>query len=337
MSQPAIKDFYLFVFEHLKQGLNPTKISKQFGLSKQSLNYYLSSLKRQGFIKKIGYGTYEILKDYEPKQVKTTTRVAMNNPQEIFTSFKPDSVRAHAFQFTLSINPGMRNWNKRAEILQKLGIKFKELKIFGGGQSFTFKGRKVWLTSKSIIVFEKSSYMAETSQEARKYAVYDFIAFVGAMERFLKGDFGATSGKLRFKVSRQHYALIKNALAKQCDSEGNKLQVSDSSGQWFIIDNSFNLHEAETIHPKTADVDNEKVQTHFNIIKQTPLQTLKEITPQFILNGFAEQNKQIAGVTNNQVMFAENMKSHIKAVQELALGVQELRQEVKKINKSKHL
>ncbi len=126
-------------------------------------------------------------------------------------------VRGHAFQFTLSIDPNMRNWNKRAEIMQKLEIEFKPLNIFGGGQSLVFKGRKVWLTNKSIVIFEKSSYMAETSKEAREYAIYDMISLVEALERHLKADFGATRGKLRFKVSRQHYALIKNALAKQYD------------------------------------------------------------------------------------------------------------------------
>lgn len=305
MKQPASKNLNLFIFQQLKAGLNPAKISQQFNLSKQRISYHLSSLKERGLIKKIGYGTYEILGEYSKEVKKNITRIAQptrieleslskpfyekllrrlnlnkclvcgfkdyelhhltprskdgldlatnliplcpNHHAEIHRNgidtelqgkidsffftlknqelFKSDSVRAHAFQFTLSINPDLRNWDKREEILKKLGIKFKPLNVFGGGQAFEFKGRKVWLTRKSIIVFEKSSYMAENSTEARKYAVYDFLSFVGALERYLKADFGTSRKNVKFKVSRQHYALIKNALAKQYDKDNLKVQA----------------------------------------------------------------------------------------------------------------
>lgn len=325
MRQPAIKNFNLFIFQQLKQGLNPSTIAKNFNLSLPRISYYLSSLIKQGFIKKIGYGTYEILQEYEQKQVKITTRIGNNNPQSNFNLFKPDSVRAHAFQFTLSINPDLRNWDKREEILQKLGIKFKQLNIFGGAQSITFKGRKVWLTRKSIIVFEKSSYMAENSTEARKYAVYDFLSFVGALERYLRADFGASRKNIKFKVSRQHYALIKNALAKQYDKQGKKLEVSNEKGQWFIIDNSFNLHEAETIHPETADQDNLKVQAFFNGIKK-----FEGFTPEFVVNSIGQTNQNLEN-------YAVHLKSHVESVQKLGTAVEELVKQVKELNKTKDL
>jgi hypothetical protein len=322
MKQPAIKNFNLFIFEHIKRGLSPSQISKQFNLSLPRISYYLSSLIKQGFIKKVGYGTYNILKEFEQKEVKKTTRIAPNNPTtslKNFNLFKPDSVRAHAFQFTLSINPELRNWDKREEILKKLKIKFKKLNLYGGGQAFEFKGRKVWLTRKSIIVFEKSSYMAENSTEARKYAVYDFLSFVGALERYLKADFGTSRKNIKFKVSRQHYALIKNALAKQYDKEGKKLEVSNEKGQWFIIDNSFNLNEAETIHPQTADQDNLKVQNFFNGIKK-----FEGFTPEFVVNS-------LGGVMQTQEMFAKNIESHVSAIQELAVGVRKLTEKVEQL------
>lgn len=315
--QPELINSDLFIFQKLCRGINPAKISKEFNINKKTVQYHLSSLKERGLIKKIGYGTYEVLKNYEPKKSQKTTRVTHDNPQIKPDLFKADSVRAHAFQFTLSINPGLRNWDKREEILEKLGIKFKKLNVFGGAQSLIFKGRKIWLTRKSIIVFEKSSYMAETSQEAKKFAIYDFISLIESLERYLKADFGATKQeKLKFKVSRQHYALIKNALAKQYDKENKKLEVANEKGMWFIIDNSFNLNEAETIHPETADKDNAKVQNFFNGIKK-----FDGFTPEMLVDS-------IGKVTQNQMMFAENMKSHINAIQELARGVHALTEKV---------
>lgn len=324
MYQPDKQNLDLFVFQQLSRGLNPAKISQQFNLKKQRVDYYLSSLKERGLIKKIGYGTYEILKPYEQKKSKKTTRIDMHNPSDNLDLFKPDSVRGHAFQFTLSINPNLRNWHKRAELLEQAGIKFKPLKLYGGAQSLQFKGRKVWLTRKSIIVFEKSSYMAENSTEAKKYAVYDFFAFIEALERYLRADFGATrQDRLKFKVSRQHYALIKNALAKQYDKEGKKLEVSNEKGQWFIIDNSFNLHEAETIHPETADKDNLKVQAFFNGIKK-----FEGFTPEFVVNS-------LGGVMQTQELFAKNIESHVSAIQELAVGVKKLTQKIEELDNRK--
>lgn len=324
MNQPDKQNLDLFVFQQIKAGLNPAKISQQFNLKKQRVDYYLSSLKERGLIKKVGYGTYEILKNYEQKKSKKTTRIDMHNPRDNLDLFKPDSVRAHAFQFTLSINPNLRNWDKREHLLKQAGIKFKPLRLYGGAQSLQFKGRKVWLTRKSIIIFEKSSYMAENSTEARKYAVYDFLAFVGALERYLKADFGATrQDRLKFKVSRQHYALIKNALAKQYDKEGKKLEVSNEKGQWFIIDNSFNLNEAETIHPQTADKDNIKVQAFFNGIKK-----FEGFTPEFVVNSIG-QNAQ------NLESYAIHLKAHVESVQKLGDAVQKLTQKIEELDNRK--
>lgn len=399
------KNLDLFIFEQLRKGLNPAKICKQFHFSKQKVDYHLSLLKERKLVKKVGYGTYEILKDFEKRSPKIRQKdnpygfnkivdvdelidtqklrkvlkfynlnhcLFCNFPQFEFhhiekkseggqeslrnlipvcpnhhelihkqgisgemqeqinkyhrtinqgEELRADMVRGHAFQFTLSIDPKLRNWDKREAILTKLGIEFKPLNIFGGGQSLVFKDRKVWLTNKSIVIFEKSSYMAETSKEAKQYAIHDFISFVEALERHLKADFGATRGKLRFKVSRQHYALIKNALAKQFDKEGKHLYVTNETGRWFIIDNSFNLHEAETIHPKTADQDNKKVQDFFNGIKQ-----YEGFTPKFVIDAIG-QNAQ------NLDQYAIHLKAHVESVQKLGSAVEELTKVVKEIKK----
>jgi hypothetical protein len=51
------------------------------------------------------------------------------------------------------------------------------------------------------------------------------------------------------------------------------LQVRTTSGLWSVIDNSFNQHDAETVHAETADTDNQKVQAFFNSLKVYPLTT----------------------------------------------------------------
>jgi len=177
---------------------------------------------------------------------------------------------------------------------------------------------------KSIIVYGKYSYFSRTAEEAKDYAIYKFISLIKSLERFLHADFTIKAGQqYMFKVSRQHYALVKNVLAQQYDNEGKKLQVYTANGLWFLIDNSFNLHEAETVHPETAVDDNNKVQSFFNSLKDYPL------TTDFIL-------ETMNGIQDNQLLFARNHETHIQAIEELGLGVRTLTDLIVKLeNKSK--
>jgi hypothetical protein len=313
-------NFYLSLLQRLSAGRRPAQIARELGITKQRLQYHLNQLKAAGRVTKLGYGCWEV-NDTPPitprKEVKKTTQVTLDKTPEKYKFVgSPDSVRGHAFVFVLKVPQGLLNWNKRRreEYLQRHGIAYQQLRIAGGGQRIWMGGRKVWLTNSSIIIYEKSSFFAETAKDAKKYALMTFIELVKKLERTLHADFTFKLGKeYRFKVSRQHYALVKNALAEQYDYEGKRLQVRepDAGKLWFVIDNSFSLHEAETVHPRTADSDNAKVQNFFNSLKECPVTTDVLVTA-------------IAGVTQNQVLFAENITNHIQAVRELGQGVREM-------------
>jgi len=315
-NQLGSSNLNLFVYNQLKAGLRPSKICKQFGLKKTTIQYHLSMLKQAGLIEKIGYGVWEIIKEFDKKEVQKTTRVTSRQLGVNLNLFKQDRVRGHAFQFKINL-PELRNWKNREKLFLKKDIKFEPL-IIGGinrGQKLEFKGRKIWLTNKSIVIYEKSSYLADTSKESQERAIQDMLALMKSLEKHLQANF-KTGRYYKFKVSRQHYSLVKNALAQQYDKEGNKLQVYNEDGLWFLIDNSFNLHEAETVHPKTSVDDNRKVQNYFNGVKK-----FEDYTPQFVVNS-------MQGIQNNQLVFAENMKSHIKAIQDVGNATQMLKEEV---------
>jgi len=315
-NQLGSSNLNLFIFNQLKAGLRPSKICGQFGLKKTTVQYHLSMLKQAGLIEKIGYGVWEIIKEFDEKEVQKTTRVASRQLGGNLNLFKQDKVRGHAFQFKINL-PELRNWKNREKLFLKKDIKFEPL-IIGGinrGQKLEFKGRKIWLTNKSIVIYEKSSYLADTSKESQERAIQDMLALMKSLEKHLLANF-KTGRYYKFKVSRQHYSLVKNALAQQYDKEGNKLQVYNEDGLWFLIDNSYNLHEAETVHPKTSVDDNKKVQDYFNGVKK-----LENYTPQFVVNS-------MQGIQNNQLVFAENMKSHIKAIQDVGNATQMLKEEV---------
>lgn len=312
------KSFYLSILEGLNQGLNPSKISEKLNISKQRLQYYLSKLKAQGVIEKIGYGTWKQVKEFNLKEVKKLTRVAPDQLRKSFTSLEPDTVRAHAFQFKYELPKNLKNWERREELMKKAKMKFEPLKLGGikRGQRILIKGRKVWLLDKSIIIYEQESFFASKAGKARSKAINHFVKLLRACERYLKADLQLH--KSRFKVSRQHYALVKNALAKQYDDNGKRLHCYTGEGLWFLIDNSFNLHEAETVHPKSAVKDNEKVQDFFNGIKKH-----EGFTPDFIVNS-------LGNTTQIMQHLDHNLKTHFSVLDRIAKAVTNLEKEVKK-------
>ena len=326
-SQVRSSNLNLCIVRHIHSGIQPAAICKRKGIPKTTLQYHLNKLKNAGVIRKIAYGTWEVL-DASILQLKRSTKssqVAQDKLPENSNFLKQDTVRGHAFVFTLKIDKDLRNWERREDFLVNNSLNYMKLNLPGGGQRITFEGRKIWLTNKSIIVYGKDSYFSETAKGAKDYAIYKFISLIKRLERFLHADFTIKAGRqYKFKVSRQHYALVKNALAQQYDKEGKKLQVYAAKGLWFLIDNSFNLHEAETVHPETADEDNHKVQSFFNSLKDYPL------TTDFIL-------ETMNGIQANQLLFARNHETHVKAIEELGHGVRTLTDLIERLEKKQDL
>lgn len=306
---------YLICFRLLKQGKSPSQICKQLNIKKQKLNYYLTTLKQQGYIKKIGYGVWEILKDYDPKEVKKSTQVTKNTTHEICTSYNPNTTRGHAFMFHLKLPSNLKNWNRRSELLERSGISFKPLGNLGGGQRIIFKGRNIHLKSKALIIYDRSSYFSDLASETKSTAIYEFISLIESLERHLGANF-KIKGKHVFKVSREHYGLVKNIMAKQYNKEGKKLMIENLHGVWLGIDNSFNIDEIEVFknrHPEQekAVINSEGLKGYFNSHEKTDF----KVTPEFILN-------TMNGIQQNQLIFDKNMKSHLEVLNKIGNAIE---------------
>jgi len=305
------------------------KIAAKMGIAMSTLQYHLTAMAKQGIIRKVGYGTWDVLREPTTEELTPRGLSRVGSPylpphrgssnhstavltQSELTRFQQDAVRAHAFVFTMQVPRNLRNWNNklRVKFLETHSIPFVPLGIGGGGQRLIVKDRKVWLLNKSLIIYDKASYFAEEALQAKTTALATHISIIKHVERLLHTSFEIGSD-YKFKVSRQHYALIYNALAKQYNESGEKLEIRTAKGAWFLIDNSYNMNEAETVHPTTAMTDNRKVQDFFNGVKTTA------ITPEFILQA-------MNGIQENQAAFAVNMVSHIDAIKKLGSGVEQM-------------
>lgn len=295
MIEKEVKDFkagyvLLDIVNSLKQGKSVQSIRQELNISKQLLSYYLRRLKNLNLIKKVGYGVWEATSQ---------------------TSSKVAEIRGHAFMWKVKGNLKI-NWIK---LLQEMKVDYKLINS-GKTPSIIIQDKKIWLGKESIIIYEPESFMGINAIETRKSAVIRLVEILEALEKRLDIDLKPYT----FQVRRQHYSIIKNSLAIQCNRIGQKMEVSNSKGMWFIIDNSYNLNEAETIHPESALTDNLGVQKYFNSHKETGF----KVTPEFILNRVDELQKQIEQVTQSNLIMAENDLTHIKSVQELGKGVKKL-------------
>jgi len=288
------------IIASIQAGKYPAQIAKEQKISKQKLHYYLRKLKDEGLIVKKGYGVWET---------------------NFYSNQVGHMVRGHGFMWKVKLHHHFQ-WKN---ILLKKKIPFKEQK--NKTIRIIVNERKIWLGQKNIIIYEPASFFGRNSIESKKFAVLKLLKLLGVLEaKFglsLKGKEGYT-----FKVRRQHYALIKNALAIQCNEAGEKIQVYNKEGLWFLVDNSYNLEEAETVHKDSAMLDNLGIQKYFNSHKDTGFQ----VTPSFILDYMNKANHLMIGMQKNQMIFDSNMSSHLEVLQNIGKAITELKEEIKKIN-----
>lgn len=293
------KNLLLNILNLIKEGNNFSKISKILGISKQNINYYALKLKKFKYIKKIGYGVWELT-----DKGKNLSKVALE-------------VRGHAFMWKVKI-PKIKNWENRIEILKKLDFPYKLIGSNRNIPRILVKGRKVWLGNKYLIIYEPSSFIAETSTLSKEHAVESLLDILDYLERKFKISF-KIKGNYNFKVRRNHYSLMKNLIARQFNKEGKKIMISHEGELWFIIDNSYNLEEAETVHVRTAEKDNLGFQQYMNSHKRTEFQ----VTPDFILKSLGEMIKV-------QDMHSQNIVKHQKVLDEMLVTLKKIQESLER-------
>lgn len=255
-------NFYFTIVKLLKEGKNPQKISTKLNISKQKLNYYLRKLKDKGIINKIGYATWEVKHDFE--------HALSSNPKQ---------VRGHAFIWVVKLNNKI-DWKSRLEQL-KMPYRLNR----GIIPRVIINNRKILLGKKSITVYESHSFYGDKATESRKYAVISLLETLGKIE----SKFQINLRPYIFRPTREHYGLIKNDLAQQCNRNKEKIYIRDDvEGEWLWIDDSFQLGELET-GGKKAMARNVQLQNWWNDQKKHNF----EVTPTFILNGFNEIQKTL--------------------------------------------
>jgi len=291
------KQRLLLIISEIKNGKNPAKISKEHQIKKQTLQNYLRQLKKMGCIQKEGYGVWKVL-----KEVLVSSKVTSLQKQ----------IRGHAFNWKVKFKNEI-NWKRR---LEKNNIKYQLIGINSSTPRIIFNNKKIWFTKTGLVIYEPQSFFSQSSFTSKGMAVWELDKTIKMLGRHLKIDLRT----YQFTTSREHYGMIKNELAKQYNDKGEKLYIIDDKGIWMWIDFSHSIHELETNEPKNS----RGVQNWYNDMKKTDF----EVTPTFILNN-------MNGIQQNQLVFAENMESHINAIKILGKEVKGLSRTIKGLKRDK--
>lgn len=283
----------LSIYTCIEQGLTTSKISQKLGLSKSTVSYHIKNLKASGAISKIGYGVWKTHK-YDIGEVR---KIAARTPPPFITEQSPKrlkrEVRGHGFRFLVKL-PKLVRWSERRTWMQKKGVEFKPIPY---GESVGLRGHRVKLFSRSLdIYFSKDwSLYAESAEVSWKYALLELKSILTAFQNLFNIELG---NRVEWNVCRQHYALVKNALAKDYLLKKEKLQVFDADGKlWMLIDNSHNLEECEQVNTKTSKKDTDKVvQPFFNDLRDNNPPTLSEMM--VLIKKVTEQNLETASGLN---------------------------------------
>ncbi|MGV9206227.1 MAG: hypothetical protein ACOC44_19655 [Promethearchaeia archaeon] len=307
-------DFYLSLIQKIKEGKKPVDISRELNMSKQSISYYTRTLRDLGFIEKKGYGVWEV-----KRSKKIDLEHALN--------WKDKKIRAHAFIWKVRTEKNL-NW---INYLDDKKISYNLVR--GYTPRLKINGQKVWLAKNNIIVYDSRSFYGKNATEARKYAVIGLVRTLQALKKKL----GTNLGKYWFRPSREHYGMIKNELARQCNEKGEKINVRDDlDGEWLWIDDSDGmLGELETggkgITQERSHL-NTRVQSWWNDHKKHNF----EVTPTFLM-------ENMNNLINNQTQQSEQIKSfaialnkHIPVYEGMHREVKELKETIKELRKEIH-
>lgn len=273
-----------------KEFLTVKEIAKRRQTSRQAIHKTITKLRKKGLLNRYLGGV--------DKGVSTTS-----------TPYISDGtfIRLHGLEIKVEILEKKERYNKR----------LKEFNIV------RIKGNTIRLFKNSIEIYIKSHFTAQTVEQATAKG----LDYINNLFIIIENDLGITiikDRKQNIKLVNAHYSECNNELAKEMNKEKEKIKLyaREDGKLWFTIDNSFNLNEAETLHPASSKEDmQEAVKPFFDSLRDN-----KGYTPSFVLYSLGTITEQFS-------YYGDNMRAHVDAIKLLSTGIKELRREIGRLKK----
>jgi hypothetical protein len=193
---------------------------------------------------------YKTIKKLRNKGLLGFKTIRAEGVEKIRSTITPHQIRLHGVELNIKIL-----WKDE---------RYKE-KI---GKVTDIDGTTIKTYNNSIEIYLNKSFYAEDEHKSTK----DMLEYARRLITRIENDFNIILIKARsqnIQVVNAHYAETNNEYAQELEKQGKllKIHTTDDGKLWFVIDNSFNLHERETLHPKTAKDDSETISAFFNDIR----------------------------------------------------------------------
>ena len=219
-----------------KEYLSPQQISTRRGTSGRAVRKVIQKLREKGVINRV------------------FQKVPFSQCPAELSGTKSNKIRLHGMEFNVKI---LFKDHRYKELVEKKG------------NTIFVDGNTIRLYRDSLEIYGVKSFFADDPQKATSKAFSYWSHFFVKLENDLKIIIMKQRSQ-NIRLVKSEYAEIGNEFAKSCKDQSDKIRVytRDDGKLWFHIDNSFNLHEAETTHPQTSKGDmQEVVQPFFNDLR----------------------------------------------------------------------
>lgn len=295
MRSKTLQLYKTIVFSILDNGRLP-----KLNISKQRRHYHVNELKKLKIIKKITRATWEADKE------KFDRLYVMK--------FKPRDIRGHGFQFTLHL-PYIINWKNRSDYLKKHNIQYTTSKRNIRDHRIIIDNHKIWLYDNSIVIYfpKELNFYATTAYKSKENVMEYTYNLIRKLESILNYKF-KINNIYRLSCDKQHYARIKDEIATLANKEKKKIKCYWKGKQWFQIDDSYNLKEAETMHKDSAPDDMEDIwKAGIEDWKKYP-----DLTRGKVNEYLTQLSYSMMMFFKYQEFFAKNYEKHTEAIDNLS-------------------
>jgi len=225
---------------------------------------------------------YQIINNLKKKGALSRAYKSTLNKQGCGMQGNGHQIRCHAHQWDITILERSKSYNRRINTPDHID------------------GCSLFYYSNKIEVWGLKSFYGRDEQQAFRESIHYYERLFRRIESeckilLIKPKYN------NIRMVKCHFAEVNNEMAHDIETTGEKLHVyaREDGKLWFIIDNSFNLHEAETQHRYTGKRDMSRVRKQLNDWREKNPPTLSElanniqvIQEQLIL--LAKENRETA-------------------------------------------
>jgi len=227
------------------------EIAKERSTSKQAVASFFRRLQKEGLI--------NAQRELQQAGKSLVERFIVGS-NDVTPLTSVNLVRLHDICVNVALREVPLNWNDRRERLGVLAPQGVEgFKRWNVGKArfqefFVLNNVRVRCTSKRVLFYLPEIYAREVD-DAKAQVFRLLEPSVVEVERLLNVKL-ARGRQLSWRMSRQHYALTGNAMARAFIEAGFPCKVYDDFGRLRVIaDNSKGLVELEAVNPLRADED----------------------------------------------------------------------------------